>query len=83
MKYLYRLYQICVAFPVTIIATIITSLTIAIGSTLHKGHFWGYHPGKWWARVILWVFLIPVKVNASMLSMPIDCATKDEPQNEP
>lgn len=63
MKYLYRLYQICVAFPVTIVATIITSLTVAIGSTLHKGHFWGYHPGKWWARVILWAFLIPVKVT--------------------
>lgn len=26
------------------------------------------------------VVLMPVKVNASTLSMPIDCATKDEPQ---
>ena len=63
MKYLYRIYQLCVAVPLTIIATIITSLTVVVGCSLGNGHFWGYEPGKWWARFILWVFLIPVKVS--------------------
>ena len=63
MKYLYRIYQRCVAGPLTIIATIITSLTVVVGCSLGNGHFWGYEPGKWWARFILWVFLIPVKVS--------------------
>ena len=48
---------------ISIIATIITSLTVVVGCSLGNGHFWGYEPGKWWARFILWVFLIPVKVS--------------------
>ena len=63
MKYLYRLYQIVIAFPLTIIATIITSITVSLGCILGNGHFWGYHPGKWWGRFILWFFLLPVKVS--------------------
>jgi 1-acyl-sn-glycerol-3-phosphate acyltransferase len=63
MKYLYRIYQLCVAVPLTIIATIVTSLTVVVGCSLGNGHFWGYEPGKWWTRFILWVFLIPVKVS--------------------
>ena len=63
MKYLYRIYQLCVAVPLTVIATIITSLTVAIGCAIGDGHYWGYYPGKWWARFILWIFLIPVKVS--------------------
>ena len=63
MKYLYRIYQLCVAVPLTIIATIITSATVAIGCAIGDGHYWGYYPGKWWARFILRVFLIPVKVS--------------------
>ena len=51
------------AVPLTIIATIVTSLTVVVGCSLGNGHFWGYEPGKWWARFILWVFLIPVKVS--------------------
>ena len=42
MKYLYRIYQLCIALPLGIIATIITALTVVIGCTLGNGHFWGY-----------------------------------------
>jgi 1-acyl-sn-glycerol-3-phosphate acyltransferase len=63
VKYLYRIYQIFIAVPLTIVATIITSVTVTIGCTLCNGHYWGYAPGKWWARFILWIFLLPVKVE--------------------
>ena len=63
MKYLYRIYQLFVALPLMILATLITALTSIIGCTLGDGHFWGYYPGKWWSRVCLWLFLIPVKVE--------------------
>ena len=39
MKYLYRIYQICVALPVALVATIITALTVAIGCSLGGGTF--------------------------------------------
>ena len=43
MKYLYYLYQLCVALPVTIVATIITGITVAAGCLLGGGHFFGYY----------------------------------------
>lgn len=63
MKYLYYLYQVCVALPVTILATILTAVTVGMGCTLGNGHFWGYYPGHWWAKVITRAFLLPVKVE--------------------
>ena len=63
MKYLYYAYQLCVALPLGIIVTIVTTLPIVIGCSLGFGHFWGYYPGRWWARIILWLLLIPVKVE--------------------
>lgn len=63
MKLLYRIYQLFVAVPIIVIASIITSIVTIIGCTLGNGHFWGYHPGKWWSRVILAVLFIPVKVE--------------------
>ena len=63
MKYLYRIYQVFVAFPVTILMTIWTALLVAVGCTFGDGHFWGYYPGRWWARVITRAFLLPVSVE--------------------
>lgn len=63
MKYLYRIYQLFIAAPVILVATIITAVTVTIGSTLGNGHFWGYYPGKWWGWVIIRVLLLPVKVE--------------------
>ena len=60
---LYRLYQIFVGVPVVVIMTIITAIEVGIGTTIGNGHYWGYYPGRWWAKVILWVLLIPVKVE--------------------
>lgn len=63
MKYLYRLYQIVVAIPVLIVWTIIIALMVIIGCTFFNGKFWGYYPGKWWGKVIIRIFLLPVKVE--------------------
>ena len=63
MKYLYNIYQVLIALPLIAILTVITSLTTAIGCTLGNGHFWGYYPGRWWARAVLFLLLIHVKVE--------------------
>ena len=60
---LYRIYQIFIAFPVMVIMTIVTALEVGIGTTIGNGHFWGYYPGRWWAKVITRAFLLPVKVT--------------------
>ena len=63
MKYLYYIYQVFIAFPVTIIMTIWTAFLVGIGCTIGNGHYWGYYPGRWWARTITRIFLLPVKVE--------------------
>ena len=63
IKFLYIIYQIFVGLPVVVIMTIITALEVGIGTTIGNGHFWGYYPGRWWAKIILWALLIPVKVE--------------------
>ena len=63
MKYLYWIYQLIIAVPVAIIATILTAAFTGMGCTLGNGHFWGYWPGHIWGKVITWAFLLPVKVE--------------------
>ena len=63
MRYLYCIYQLCIAVPLLIVWTIIISLTVAIGCTLFSGHWFGYYPGKAWAWVALKLFLLPVCVE--------------------
>ena len=65
MKYLYYIYQLIVFVPLGILATIITALVVAIGCSIGNGHFWGYYPGHLWGRVMLWLLLLPVKVEGS------------------
>jgi 1-acyl-sn-glycerol-3-phosphate acyltransferase len=61
MKYFYYLYQLVVVLPVLVLSTIVTAIEVAIGCALGDGHFWGYYPGRWWARIIIRVLLLPVK----------------------
>jgi len=63
VKYLYRIYQLFIALPIILVASILTSLTTTVGCLLGNGHFWGYHPGRLWARLIIRVLLLPIKVE--------------------
>lgn len=63
MKYLYRIYQLFIAAPLVLLATILTALTVVIGCSLGNGHFWGYYPGKYWGWFVIKILLLPVKVE--------------------
>ena len=63
LKILYCIYQVIIAIPVTILMTIWTAFLVGVGCAIGNGHYWGYYPGRWWARVITRVFLLPVKVE--------------------
>lgn len=65
MKYLYRIYQLFIALPIILVATIVTAISVIIGCAIGNGHFWGYYPGKWWSRVVVRILLLPVKVEGS------------------
>lgn len=62
MRLVYCLYQLCFAYPLIIVATILTSLATCLGCFLGNPHFWGYYPGKWWSVFICRILLLPVRV---------------------
>lgn len=62
MTILYKIYQIFIAYPLIILASIITSIVTTAGCFLGNGHFWGYHPGRLWARFICTILFLPVRV---------------------
>ena len=49
MNTLYKIYQLVVALPLLLVATILTALVTIIGSFVGSAHFWGYYPGKCWS----------------------------------
>ena len=63
MKYIYRIYQICIAAPICLVMTLLTALTTSVGCMVGNGHFWGYYPGMLWAKVVIRMFLLPVRVK--------------------
>lgn len=63
MKYLYRVFQLFIAVPVALVATVLTALVTIVGCTVGNGHVWGYYPGHFWAKVMVRIFLLPVTVE--------------------
>jgi 1-acyl-sn-glycerol-3-phosphate acyltransferase len=63
MKYLYNIYQLLIVLPLVVIETVIICSCIIVGSALGFGHFWANYPPRLWARIILWLLFIPVKVE--------------------
>ena len=63
MKILYAIYQVCIAVPIILLATVLAALCTSVGCLLGDAHFWGYWPGRLWSRVIITVLLLPVKVE--------------------
>ncbi len=65
IRIIYLIYEICIALPVILVATILTALTTTIGGILGNSDFWGYYPGMIWSRIICTILLLPVKVEGS------------------
>lgn len=63
MKYPYRAFQLLVSLPVALVSTVATAITVIVGCTVGSGHFWGYHPGRWWSKLMIRIFLLPVTVE--------------------
>ncbi len=63
MKILYYIYQLLIAAPLLLIATILTCLVTIIGCTIGKAHTWGYYPGVVWARIFCRILLLPVRLK--------------------
>ena len=59
---MYRLYQLCIALPVILVATFLTSVVTIIGG-LFNAHIFGYYPGKIWSKIICRVLLLPIHVE--------------------
>ncbi len=67
IQVLYRIYQLCIAAPLIIVATIITSVVTCIGSLIGGAHTWGYYPGKYWSIFVCRILLLPVRVEGREL----------------
>ncbi len=63
MKYIYRVFQLLVAIPVALISTLVTAIVVIVGCTVGNGHVWGYYPGRLWSKIMVRIFLLPVKVE--------------------
>lgn len=63
MKYIYRVFQLLVAIPVALISTLVTAIIVIVGCTVGNGHVWGYYPGRMWSKIMVRIFLLPVKVE--------------------
>jgi len=63
MRYLYNTYQLLIALPLIVIETVIICSCIIVGAASGFGHFWANYPPRLWARIILWLLFIPVKVE--------------------
>lgn len=62
MKHLFHIYQWCIAGPIMLVLTIVTSLITAIGSLLGGKRWFGYYPPMMWARCWCWLMFVKVRV---------------------
>lgn len=63
MRFLYIIYQICIALPIFLVTTILTAIITVVGCRFGNGHFWGYYPGKLWSQITCYTLLLPIKVK--------------------
>lgn len=63
MKALLFLYQWLIFMPGMFIISVIASVITIVGCLLGDGKFWGYWPGRYWAKLICWLALCPVTVT--------------------
>ncbi len=59
---LYKIYQLFIALPIILVATVLTAFATIVGG-LFNAHVFGYYPGKLWSMLICRVLLLPIKVE--------------------
>lgn len=52
MRFLYLIYQWCIAIPILLVLTALTAIITIIMAGLFGGHFWGYYPPHIWSRCV-------------------------------
>lgn len=60
---LYKIYSFCIALPIFVVLTILTATSVILASLLGDTNFVCYHATRWWSKLTLWVFLLPVRVE--------------------
>ena len=63
MKILYRFYQLFIALPIGLVATLIAALFTIIGCALGMQRIFSYYPGRWWSWLLVRLFFLPVTVE--------------------
>ncbi|MDE6651300.1 MAG: 1-acyl-sn-glycerol-3-phosphate acyltransferase [Paramuribaculum sp.] len=59
----YRIYQIVIMLPLMLVATVITAVTVIIGSMVGAGRWAGYCPPSVWSRIMCALTFVRVKVR--------------------
>ena len=59
----YRIYQLLIAAPLLLVATILTALSTAFGSIIFGGRWWGYWPPHVWSRIFCVLSWVKVEVR--------------------
>lgn len=67
MNWLYTIYSFCIALPIFVVLTILTAVSVIVASLLGDTDFVCYHTTRWWSRLTLWVFLLPIRVEGREL----------------
>lgn len=63
LRGVYCLYQLLFCAPVIIITLILCTWATVIGTRIGNPHFWAYHPGRLWSKIIVRVLFLPVTVE--------------------
>ena len=63
MKWIYRLYQLVIALPLLLIATLLTSIVTIVGCMAGGGKWWGYYPSVVWSKLVCRLLLLPIHVE--------------------
>lgn len=63
MKFLYRIYQTFIGYPLVFVATVLTTVAISLGCRFGNARFWSYWPSHLWSLFIIRIMLIPIEVK--------------------
>ncbi|MFI3240551.1 MAG: lysophospholipid acyltransferase family protein [Bacteroidales bacterium] len=63
MKFLYIIYQWLIAYPIILVATLLTAISTTLGSILGFSRWWGYYPPMLWSKLFCRLMFVSVTVT--------------------